>query len=318
MARWCVGIDLGGTFVKFGLLSEDRQAGPTFQLPTLVDARPGGVIARMAEGARQLIEGRGGEEFVAVGVGAPGPLNIAEGVVVAMPNIPGMENVPLAARLSEALGLPVFLENDANAAAYGEFLCGSGAGCRSMVLLTLGTGVGSGIIIDGQILHGSHDIGAEIGHMIVIPDGEPCACGQRGCLERYSSATYMAQRATRMVRQGRASRLKAVLERKGSLDSLDVEQARKAGDGLAAEVWDDAARCLAVACVNICRVLDCDQIVLAGGLAKAGDELMVPLMAHFRRLHWSLTAPRTKIVFASLGNDAGVIGAAAVAWRGSG
>ena len=252
-----------------------------------------------------------------MGVGAPGPADLQRGVILAMPNIPGMENVALRERLSEALKLPVVLENDANAAAYAEFCCGFGGGSGSLVLLTLGTGVGSGVIVDGHILHGSHDLGGELGHMIVQGDGEPCPCGQRGCLERYSSAAAIARRARQLLEAGRPSALAEMLRRKGELDAADVAAARKAGDALATEVWDQGVHYLAIACVNICRVLDVDLIVLAGGLTGAGDDLLTPVREHFRRLHWSLTPPRTQIALSALGGEAGVIGAAAVAWRAS-
>jgi glucokinase len=318
MATWCIGIDLGGTFIKFGLLDEDGKTGGALQRST-----PGGgaegVIAQMADGAKRLVESAGLRlgDIVAIGVGAPGPADLSAGIILAMPNIPGMENVPLSRRLTEALHLPVYLENDANAAAYGEYCYGVGKGGRNMVLLTLGTGVGSGVIVEGRVLRGSHDLGGEIGHMVVQVDGEPCACGQRGCLERYSSATSMARRAQQMIEGGRASELAAVLRRKGALDAADINTARKAGDALAAEVWNEGAFYLAVACVNVCRVLDPERIVLAGGLTAAGDDLLAPVTEHFRRLHWSLAPPRTQIVLSTLGAEAGVIGAAALAWQAS-
>jgi glucokinase len=251
-----------------------------------------------------------------VGIGSPGPLDLDAGVVIGMPNIPGFQNVPLRDRLAERVGMRAVLENDANAAAVGEYMVGSGRGTSLMVLLTLGTGVGSGIIIDGRLLHGSHGIGGEVGHMIVDPGGEECGCGQRGCLERYASATYLARHARRLIeREGRPSRLAEVLREKGDIDARDVCDARRAGDALAGEVWDRAVRFLAIACVSLCRVLDPDRIVLGGGMAKAGDDLLGPLRAHFRREHWNLAPPRTELALASLGNDAGVIGAAGVAWE---
>jgi glucokinase len=317
MAKACIGIDLGGTFIKFGLLDEDSRVGQGLQLPTPRDGGAEGIVGCMVEGAQRLASqaGLGREDLVAVGIGAPGPADLRRGVILAMPNIPGMENVPLGVRVGEALGVPAYLENDANAAAYGEFCCGCGKGVRNLVLLTLGTGVGSGVIVEGEILHGSHDLGGEFGHMIVQADGEPCPCGQRGCLERYSSAAALARRARQAVEAGRSSALGEVLRRRGELDAKDVEAACKAGDALAAEVWDAGARYLAVACVNICRALDPDLIVLAGGLTGAGAMLLDAVCRHFRHLHWSLTAPRTQIVLAALGDQAGVIGAAAVAWR---
>lgn len=316
MARWCIGIDLGGTLIKFGALDESRHPGGMLQLPTPTDgAEP--VIAQMVLGAQRVMGllAIGQDELVGVGIGAPGPLDISAGIVRAMPNIPGMENVPLRERICSALGARAVLENDANAAAFAEYLCGAGEETQNIVLLTLGTGIGSGVVIDGRILHGDHDIGAELGHMIVEPDGEKCGCGQRGCLERYCSATYMGAYAEHRIQvDGEQSLLGEVLTKSGAISAKDVNEARKAGDDLAAEVWGRGAYYLALGCVNICRIFDPGRIVLTGGMTNAGDDLMVPVREFFGSLHWLLTEPTTEIVLSRLGSDGGVIGAAAVAW----
>jgi glucokinase len=188
-----------------------------------------------------------------------------------------------------------------------------------MVMLTLGTGVGSGIIINGRIVHGSHEIGGELGHMIVRPGGVECGCGQRGCLEQYASATYIARYAEDTLRRGdRSSSLKDALAGSGELTTKDINEHRKAGDDFAAEVWDRGLYYLAVGCVSICRIFDPDRIVLAGGLVNAGEDLMAPLREHFRREHWSLTEPKTELAIATLGPSAGMIGAAGVAWSAMG
>ena len=317
MSRWCIGVDLGGTFIKFGLLGADRQASETLQLPTPVNEGGSGVVSQMVAGVRQLMDTHQVDltDVVGIGIGAPGPLDLAEGMVIAMPNIPGMENLRIRDQLAEAIGEPGVLENDANAAAYGEYLCGAGRGARDMVMLTLGTGVGSGIVLDGQVLHGSHGIGAELGHMVIEPGGELCGCGQRGCLERYCSATYVARHAAARIEGGEASSLADVLAAAGELTAKDINEARRAGDELAAAVWDRSAYYLALACVNVCRIFDPDEIVLAGGMTRARNDLMDPTQTYFRRLHWSLTDPATTIVFSSLGDNAGVVGAAGVAWQ---
>ena len=319
--KHCIGIDLGGTFIKFVALDAKMAPGAVTRLPTPRDGFADAVIAQMIAGAEAVMTaGRIDREDVAgVGIGSPGPISIAEGRVISLPNIPGLDDCPLRDRVAEELGLPGVLENDANAAAYGEYVCGAGKEARDMVMLTLGTGLGSGIILGGRILHGAHEIGGELGHMIVSPGGEQCGCGQRGCLERYCSATYLAEYATRLIRdEGRASSLAEVLEDTGEIDGADINAARRAGDELAEEVWDRTAYHLAIGCVNICRIFDPDEIVLAGGLTKAGEDLTGPVGEHFRRLHWSLTEPRTKIAVASLGSDAGAIGAAGVAWAALG
>jgi glucokinase len=320
MAKCCIGIDLGGTFIKFVLLDENLSPSRTIELPTSWQEGPAALVGQMVAGSQRLMEKQAvaPDNIVAVGIGSPGPIDIAQGLIIEAPNIPGMRNFPLRDSVSRALGLPAVLENDANAAAYGEYVCGAGRGSRIMVMLTLGTGVGSGIIIDGRILHGSHGLGGELGHMIVVPDGEPCGCGQKGCLERYCSATYLAMLASRKAREeGRQGILAEAVRQGRDIDARAVNEARKAGDALAGEVWDMAAYHLAIGCVNICRIFDPEIIVLSGGLTRAGEDLLRPLEHHFNRLHWRLTEPRTRLAIASLGADAGAIGAAGVAWRAS-
>lgn len=317
MAKYCIGIDLGGTFIKFGLLDRSNKVSGIFQLPTPNDKGPEPVIQQMIAGGKRLLADNklGVKDVLGAGIGSPGPLDFVNGIVRDLPNIPGFQNVPLRDRIAKGIGVPAELENDANAAGLGEYLAGAGKGYGDIVLLTLGTGVGSGIIVDGKILHGWHGTGAELGHIIVQPGGELCACGQRGCLERYSSATNMARYAMRLIQEGRESSLRETLGRQGSIDSRDIELAAKAGDKLAAEVWDRSLYYLAVGCVDICRIFDPDAIVLSGGLAKAGEQLLGPLRDHFRKLHWTIMDIMTRIVIATLGNDAGVIGAAGVAWQ---
>lgn len=317
MSKYCIGVDLGGTFIKFGLLDKSYQASEIFQLPTPQDRGAGGVIDQMVTGARRLMETRklSKSDVLGIGIGSPGPLSMSRGVIVKSPNIPGMDNCPLRDRVAEGVGVRAVLENDANAAAFGEYIAGAGRGTRDMVMLTLGTGVGGGIIVDGKVLQGAHEFGGELGHIIVQPGGEPCGCGQSGCLERYCSATFLALRAQKQVEQGRTSLLAEVLKKNGKLTSRDVNEARKAGDALASEIWDQAMMYLAIACVGISRTFDPDEIVLAGGMVNAGDDLLVPLRKHYQALHWNLTPVLTPIVIATLGSDAGVIGAAGVAWE---
>lgn len=316
MEKWCIGVDFGGTFIKFGLLDSHRRHHGTFQLPTPRHGGADAVIAQIITGGKKLMAAHdlSRSDVLGVGIGSPGPIDISNGIIHGMPNVEGMTNVPIRDRVAEGLSLPAVLENDANAAAFGEYLCGAGRGCRTLVVLTLGTGTGSGVIIDGKVLHGSHEIGAELGHMIVVPDGELCGCGQRGCLERYTSARYMAEYAHRLIeKDGRPSSLSKHLSCGGCIDSKAINEARRAGDALAAEVWDRSARFLAIGCVSICRIFDPDKIVLTGGLTKAGEDLLEPVREHFRRQHWKVTATMTEIVFSELGTDAGVIGAAGVA-----
>ncbi|OQB83149.1 MAG: Glucokinase [Planctomycetes bacterium ADurb.Bin126] len=318
MAKWCLGIDLGGTFIKFVLVDEKFRPTPTMQLPTPPQGGAGNVVAQMAAGLGKILKKNRvrRDDVLGIGVGSPGPISISRGMVMAMPNIPGMDKCPLAGMVAEAAGLPTVLENDANAAAYGEYIAGAGKNVGDMVMFTLGTGVGGGVIIGGQIVHGVHDAGAELGHLIVQPEGALCGCGQRGCLEQYASATFMAKRTEEALAAGdEPSLLRAVLKRKGKLESRDVNEARAKGDKFAARMWDQCAYYLALACVSFCRIFDPDEIVLAGGMSNAGQDLLRPLKKHFKAQTWTLLPPLTRISIARLGNDAGAIGAAGVAWQ---
>jgi len=236
-----------------------------------------------------------------------------EGIVYASPNLPGWENIPLRARFSAATGLPVTLDNDANVAAYGEFIAGAGKGTRDMVMLTLGTGIGGGIILNGRLHRGAFDNAAEIGHTIAVANGRPCPCGQRGCLERYGSANAVAERFVEALEAGEDSPLKASVEAGETLTAVDVERAAQAGDALAVRIWDETCLYLALACIDIQHTLNPECVVLGGGLIGAGDQLLKPVRGHFQQQSWQLAKDHPRIELATLGNDAGIIGAAALA-----
>ncbi len=317
MARVCIGVDFGGTFIKFGTLDENMQPSETFQLPTPAGQGRDAVVEQILTGCRQLIDCRGllREDIAGVGIGSPGPLSPSRGIIHRLPNLPGLENLPLCELISKGLDLPAWLENDANAAALGEYLCGAGQGKPNMIMLTLGTGLGGGIICEGKIVHGGHEIAGELGHMIVQPGGRACACGQHGCIEQYCSAAGMTKHATNLIReQGRASSLGEVLDSNGTLSANDIYQAFRQGDELAVEIWNELTYYLALGCVNFCRIFDPDQIVFAGGITKAGDDLLLPVRTNWEKLTWKMTDDKTDVDIASLGSDAGMIGAAGVAW----
>ncbi|MCY2923926.1 MAG: ROK family protein [Planctomycetota bacterium] len=316
MAKWYIGIDLGGTFTKTCLMDDAGRSKDIIQRPTPTEKGGPAVVEAMGAGGLEILatHGLSSRDVAGVGIGSPGPLDMAKGVVLSAPNIPGLGGLPMRDRVGQIIGAPAVLENDANAAGFGEYVAGTGAGLASLVLLTIGTGIGSGIILDGQILHGANGVGGEAGHILVEAGGELCGCGQHGCLERYCSATYLALWAKTQIEQRRwKGPLADVLAAKGELDARDVNEARKAGDTLAAEAWHRAIRYLAMGCITICRLLDPNVIALAGGMTKAGDDLMVPLREEFLKMHWTFAAPRTQLTIAKLGGDAGAIGAAALA-----
>ncbi|MBT3279553.1 MAG: ROK family protein [Phycisphaerales bacterium] len=318
MTQVCIGIDFGGTGIKYTALDEANTHREIYSVPTPVADGKDAILKQIVTGCEDYIKrlGLSRDDVLRIGIGSPGPLSVDRGIILALPNIPNMKNVPIKSIIEEATGIPTTLENDANAASYAEFLCGAGAEVSNMVMLTLGTGVGSGIIIGGSLVHGAHDMGGELGHLIVDPGGRLCSCGQKGCLEEYSSAGAMGRYATKALRAGEGSDslLQTVLAEKGSIDALDIENAMLAGDAFAKVRWDEFCHFLAIGCVNIIRMLDPDRIVLSGGITKAGDTLYTPLMEQFRAMDWTLLETQTDIAIAQLGSDAGAVGAAGVAW----
>ncbi len=317
MARYFVGVDLGGTNIKAGLLDEQARVVSRLSIPAQVDRGPEQVIGNIVSAAESAISQAGVDRrsVAGVGIGSPGPMSHRRGLVINPGNLPCLKNTPLRDIVRERTGLPTTLENDANAAAFGEYWAGAGRGVTDLVMYTLGTGVGGGVIVEGRLLRGFFENGAELGHIIVQPGGRTCSCGQQGCLEAYSSAYYLARRAEELIAAGEPSSLKARVDAGQMLMAEHVVEAARAGDALAARVWDDACRYLALATVTMQHVTNPQRVVMAGGLIAAGDFLLEPIRRHHRALMWKLLDDGPEIIFATLGNDAGFIGAAGCAWE---
>lgn len=278
---------------------------------------PDAVIANMVSANRAADQaGVNLDQIAAIGIASPGSLSKSTGVVVRCANLPGWDSVPLCDLVSEALGQPTIMENDARSAAFGEFMAGSGraSAIRNMIMITLGTGVGSGMILDGRLVHGHTGMAGELGHMIVMSGGEICGCGQRGCLEAYASASRVHRRAMQVLQNSKAtSSLRNIIFKAGCPTARDVAEHARRGDTLALHIWDETCKFIAVGCVNAAHLMDPEIIVLGGGLAAAGKLLLDSVERHFRQQYWKIETPRTVIRIAELGNDAGFIGAALLA-----
>jgi len=310
-----VGIDLGGTNIKIGCFDSDLKLICKTAVTTKADMGPEVVVDRIGQTTEKLLADNGlsDEAIEAVGIGAPGPSNIAEGIVVAAPNLPLFKNTPLRKMVRERLGKPTILDNDANIACWGEYVLGAGKGVNDMVFFTLGTGIGGGIISNGKLVYGSAYNAAELGHIIIYPDGRLCGCGQRGCVEAYASANSTAKRATEAIQAGAQSSLKKVLDKNGEITCKDVYEHLKTGDKLAKQITDETAKALAIVCINMLHTTEPKRIVFAGGVIAAGDVLLNRIKDYFNEYIWSLKAETVEICFATLGEDAGIIGAAALA-----
>ncbi|UFJ41071.1 ROK family glucokinase [Brevibacillus humidisoli] len=306
------GVDLGGTAIKAALLTMEGDILRKTQVPTPVTEGADRVIGRMMETIDQLLaeEGQQRSSLAGIGIGVPGPVDEATGSVHEAVNL-YWKSVPLKQKLEQLSGLSISVDNDANTAALGEMWRGAGQGAKDMVAITLGTGVGGGVIANGRIIHGVRGVGGEIGHVTVVPAGGPlCNCGRTGCLETFASATAIIREGTQVAAEGKSETLAAVLEQNGALTAKDVFDAAKAGDAAAVKVVDDAAYYLGLGLSHLANILNPGKIVIGGGVAAAGDFLFERVREEFRRYTFSHAAESCEIVPAILGNDAGVIGAA--------
>ena len=315
-----IGIDIGGTKIAGGLVDDGGALVARARRDTPAQA-PGDIVAGTVELIRQLsVEAAArGAEPVKVGVACAGYIDRSGSTVLFAPNI-AWRHEPLRAELERATGHGVVIENDANAAAYGEYRFGGGAAAADMVMITLGTGVGGGIIFGGEVFRGSHGVGAEIGHMRLVPHGHLCGCGNRGCFEVYASGSALERDARALVAAGGAdaARLRELCA--GDPERLlgrHVTQAAQEGDGAARALLAQLGRWLGEGAASLTAVLDPELFVIGGGLADAGD-----LVLEFARVAYAdeLTGgghrPGARFAIATLGNDAGVIGAAALAREG--
>lgn len=307
-----IGIDVGGTYIKGGVVTAAGEVLAKDALDSESDRGPEHMIARMADLVRRMeAEAKSlSRRPTAVGLGMPGTINHREGIVLSPPNLPGWKNVPVARLLSDSAGLSVILDNDANCAALGEHVRGAGRGTRHMVLLTLGTGVGGGVILDGRLWRGADDSAGEWGHTVVDIEGRQCGCGQYGCLEAYASASSTAVRAAELVVAGEESILKEVLDRGEPLTSEHVLAAAERGDDVAGRIWQETCKYLGIACMNIQHAINPERVILGGGMSAAGNILLNGVKEAIAHFGSKLLARPPDVRLAELGNDAGFIGAA--------
>ncbi|MFY0543916.1 ROK family glucokinase [Brevibacillus sp. H7] len=313
MKNVIIGVDVGGTAIKMALLSLEGNILQKEQKPTPVAEGEDGVIQKIAQMADDLLKRAGVEKdkVAGIGIGVPGPVDAQNGIVQEAVNLHWKKPVSLRERLEQMSALPVFVDNDANTAALGEMWRGAGQGARNLIAITLGTGVGGGVILDGRIVHGMNGVGGEIGHITMEPAGGPaCNCGKTGCLETYASATAIIREGTRAAKEGTSPQLAEALARQGFIKAQDVLDAAKAGDQAAVAIVDQAAFYLGLALSHLANVLDPAKFVIGGGVSAAGEFLFSRVRESFRRfVTFSYVAESCQIVPATLGNDAGVIGA---------
>jgi glucokinase len=284
--------------------------------PTHAEAGERDVLDRLIALAKRTIQQtrreHPGSDFLGVGVGAPGPLDTKSGVVLLTPNL-GWVNLPLRQIIHERLGLPAALDNDANCAALGEWWMGAARGTRTAIGITIGTGIGGGLIIDGKLFHGASDCAGEIGHTTIDTEGRRCKCGNYGCLEAYASGPNIALRAIEEIEAGAESRLARYVD--GDLKRITAQtvyQAAHDGDQLALQVVNDTAKFLGAGIANLVNVFNPEAVVVCGGVTLAGDHLFVPLRREVARRAFKPAVSVCRIVPCELVGSAGVYGAAKV------
>lgn len=319
MKDYCIGVDLGGTNLRIAAVTPEGERLDVISLATRLHDGPHAVLDDMADAIRRLIDATQGRELLGIGVGSPGPLELPAGILHHPPNLPGFDGLNLRTELERRIGRPVAVNSDANLAAYGEFLLGAGKSCRvhSLLALTLGTGVGCGIILDRKIWQGMQGAAGESGHGPIDPNGPPCPCGARGCLEMYASATAIVRRAREL---GLRSTEPAGDGAAPPLTSSTVARRASSGDPLALQIFDEVGHALGLSLANLVNALDLPLYVLCGGVVAAWPLFAPRMFATVREMSYvyRMSMPADPGVFepgkthicAAEVTDAGILGAA--------
>ncbi len=306
--KYYIGVDLGGTNIVAGVVNENYEIIAKSSVKTNLPKPEQEIAADIIKVSKQAVADAGltMEQIEWVGMGTPGIANSETGIIEYSNNL-GFNNTPMVKYLEEGLGKPAFIENDANAAAYGEYVAGAAKGAKNAVCITLGTGVGGGIVIDGKIYCGSNFGGAEIGHTVISVDGPQCTCGRKGCFEVFSSATGLI----RMTKEAIAENPESSMANEEKISGRTAFNHMRSGDAAAKGVVDKYIKHLAAGVTNTINIFQPDVLCIGGGVCNEGDPLLVPMKEIVAKENYTRNSPKNaEIVIAKLGNDAGIIGAA--------
>jgi glucokinase len=328
MPDFSIGVDLGGTNLRIAAVSVQGQMLEKVTLGTKVAMGPDHVITEMCDAIRQLTEkyGRSGK-FLGAGLGIPGIIDLDTGTIRKSANLPGFSEYPVHAEAEQRLGTRVLLDNDANVAALGEQWLGAARGVPNMAMITLGTGIGGGIVLDGTIFHGMNGMAGEFGHVTVEPEGYPCGCGNRGCAERYASATGIVRMAQEAIAAGEAPSLAKAAGADAEFSAKSIYNLAIQGDEAARRIFRRFGRALGIMMAGLVNILNLEMYVIGGGVASAWDAFAPAMFSEMRErsLVYAATAPedplgtagqafrttkKTIVTRALLGSDAGLYGAA--------
>lgn len=311
-----IGVDIGGTNTACGIVDDECNIIARSKVKTSTKGEGAPVyadaIGEIKKAVREACDLAGivPSDAHSIGIGCPGICNSELGVVEYASNL-AFDNAPVKTDMEAEFGIPVYLDNDANCAAFGEFVAGAAKGSRTAVIITLGTGVGSGIIIDGKIYHGANFAGGEIGHTVIVLDGLPCSCGRRGCFEAYSSATGLVRMTTQASELNPDSILTRMIRDEGRVSARTAYNAMKRGDPVGEAVTEQYIKYLACGISNVINTFQPDILCIGGGICNEGDPLMIPLRkAVSEQVYSRNSAKNTKLEVCKLANEAGIIGAA--------
>ncbi|MBB5173121.1 ROK family glucokinase [Texcoconibacillus texcoconensis] len=310
--QWLAGIDVGGTTMKMAFFTEKGECVDKWEVPTNTEDEGIHIIDDIVDAIDEKLTKNNAtrHDLIGVGLGAPGFIEVETGRIIEAVNV-GWKDFPLTERLEAALEVPVAVDNDANIAALGERWLGAGDGAENVLFVTLGTGVGGGLISDRRIIHGESGFGGEIGHITAVTEGgAPCNCGKTGCLETISSATGIRRLGLEAVESGKTGMLSSTYEKEGDLTAKDVLDAAKAGDEAADEIVEYAMYHLGFALANLANAMNPNTIVIGGGVSKAGEFIIDRIRTHFQAYAIPKVGEDTNIRIATLGNDAGIVGGA--------
>lgn len=313
-----IGVDLGGTNLRIAAVSPEGEILEKIALDTEVKEGRERVIEDMTGAVRDLQGRMRGARLAGIGIGVPGVINLATGMIRQSPNLPGWNDFPVRDDIERQLNAPVILENDANAAALGEKWVGAGKAVSGLCILTLGTGIGGGIILDGRIWHGQDGMGGELGHMTIDPNGALCGCGNLGCIEAYASATAILRMAHAAIAVGRSPALRTAAEEVGELTAEMIYITAQQGDRVSREIFELVGRSLGVAIGNLINAFNLPLYVLAGGVARGWDAFAPHLMDEVQKRSVVYRATQTRIEPSQLGAEAGLVGAAYLPFHSAG
>jgi len=316
--KLAIGVDLGGSKIGIALVKKNGEIEKYVKIPTNAEQGKELIINRIKQGIYQVIEEKDLQinNILGIGIGAPGPVDYKKGIIHCAPNLPEWTDVPLSNIIKDEFKIPVIVENDANAAAWGEKSFGIAKGIDDMICISLGTGIGAGLILNGKIYHGKNNLAGEIGHIVVNKEGPLCNCGNYGCLEAYSSASGIKNRINNKIKELETeSQVLPPLLNFDDISLAQIFEMARQGNQIVQDIVDEAIEYLGIGIASVVNILNPEMVVLVGGITNEGEKLLNPLKETVFQRGMSSHLQDLKIVFGSLGEYAGVIGAAALLWN---